>query len=184
MAQPLRPEPKFFMLDELYNQGIGYYDSTYFAGKAGVRVRGEKSTSYLESETAARRISSAFPDAKIVVLVRDPIERAISNYRFSCDNGVETLSFERAIAEEAERIERFDRSRFSVSPFAYLSRGRYAEYLSMYERYFPRQQIVVMQMERLVGSDVAVAQVFDALQVQDSVVSDARNRVVNASCHR
>ena len=41
-----RPEPKFFMLDELYNQGICYYDSTYFAGKAGVRVRGEKITSY------------------------------------------------------------------------------------------------------------------------------------------
>src|SRR5680860_30087 len=82
MAKPVRPEPKFFIREELYNKGLEFYRSTYYA-EAGNKVCIEKSTSYIEYELAAQRISQAFHHAKIIFILRNPVERAISNYRFS-----------------------------------------------------------------------------------------------------
>ena len=55
MAKPLRPEPKFFHVDALFERGLDYYRHHFFEGKAGAWLRGEKSTSYMESEKAAGR---------------------------------------------------------------------------------------------------------------------------------
>jgi hypothetical protein len=55
MAQPLKPEPKYFLIDSLFAQGLETYQTRYFSGKSGVWLRGEKSTSYIESEKAAER---------------------------------------------------------------------------------------------------------------------------------
>ena len=83
MATPLRPEPKFFFKDNLYKHGLDYYLHTYYQNPdADLLV--EKSTCYLESLVSARRIHQAFPNAKIICIVRNPIERAISHYKFSC----------------------------------------------------------------------------------------------------
>ncbi len=96
MAVPVRPEPKFFLDDALYEKGLDHYERTFFAGKPGSKIKGEKSTSYLEYEKVAARISSAFPDASILVVVRNPVERAMSHWRFSTQNGVESVSMEEA----------------------------------------------------------------------------------------
>ena len=96
MAKPAKPEPKFFHVDTLYQHGLEYYKSFYFQEGTSVCIRGEKSTSYMESEKAAYRIAQAFPDGKILFLLRDPIERAISNYWFSVGNGFEQLSMREA----------------------------------------------------------------------------------------
>src|SRR5712691_8572726 len=81
MAKPLRPEPKFFLDDDRFPLGLSYYESQFFS-EAGPRVRGEKSTSYIESDVAAQRIKATLPGAPMVAVLRDPVERAISNYRF------------------------------------------------------------------------------------------------------
>src|SRR5205814_123516 len=113
--------------DDLYSRGLEYYESEYFA-EPGTRVRGEKSTSYIESDVATRRITATLPGAPLLVVLRDPVRRAISNYRFSTQNGVDDLPISEALrAEAGERS--WDHARFSVSPFAYLARGRYVEYL-------------------------------------------------------
>jgi hypothetical protein len=136
MAQPVRPEPKFFLVDELFEHGLAYYRERFFPGKPGARLRGEKSTSYMESEIAAQRIARCFPESHILFLLRDPIERAISNYWFSVNNGLESLPLEEAFRREEERWQQYDRSRVSVSPYAYLRRGRYIDFIEVYERYF------------------------------------------------
>jgi len=56
MAKPARPEPKFFLVDELYGRGIQHYFDTWFAGAEAYPAAGEKSTNYLESPAAARRM--------------------------------------------------------------------------------------------------------------------------------
>src|SRR6266576_1930600 len=78
MAKPLWPEPKFFLDDERYPLGLPYYESQFFS-EPETRVRGEKSTSYIESETAAQRIKATLPEAAVLVVLRDPVLRAISN---------------------------------------------------------------------------------------------------------
>lgn len=181
MARPLRPEPKFFLDEALFALGLGHYDRTFFAGRPGARVRGEKSTSYLESDVAADRIAAAFPGARILVLVREPVARAVSHWRFSVANGVETLPLAEALEREPERREDYDRARFSVSPFAYLSRGRYAEQIERWARRFPAAHLKVLVTEALVGSAPALAELFDWLEVDPAFVPEGLERPVNAS---
>jgi len=153
MAQPVRPEPKFFLIDRLYEQGLDYYYRQFFADRGAGWLLGEKSTSYIESEKVARRIISQFPDAKIIMSLRDPVERAISNYWFSYNNGLETLPLDAAIYQEDERRDDYDHKRISASPFAYLQRGRYINYIEIYERHVPRANIKVLIYEQLVQDD-------------------------------
>jgi len=152
MARPVRPEPKFFHIDSLFEKGLDFYTSHFFSDESNATIRGEKSTAYIESEKAARRIAHCFPQAKIVMILRNPIERAISHYWFSKNNGWETLSIEEAFLQEDERWLNYDPTKVSGSPYAYLHRGIYIGYLLMYENYFPVKNIKVMLYEQLVGS--------------------------------
>jgi hypothetical protein len=83
MAKPLRPEPKFFINDLEYSNGKLYYENKYFSSiDDSIKVLGEKGTSYIEHPDVSDRIKSFYPNAKIIVLLRNPVERAISNYFF------------------------------------------------------------------------------------------------------
>ncbi len=179
MAKPLRPEPKFFHIDALFERGLEYYQKHFFEGKAGAWLRGEKSTSYMESEEAAKRIVSCFPKAKILFLLRDPIERAISNYWFSVNNGLETMPMSEAFLHEEERWLDYDHERTSVSPYAYLRRGRYIDYISMYERYFPAGSIKVMLYEQLIGSVDTVRDLYAFLGVASDFIPSTLHQIIN-----
>jgi hypothetical protein len=181
MARPVRPEPKFFLIDSLFTQGIAGYYGQFFAGKPGAWWRGEKATSYIESETVAQRIAQTFPNATLLVLLRDPIERAISNYWFSVQNGVETLPLTEALVREAERRQQYDRQQFSTSPYAYLQRGRYSEYLMVYLRYFAPAQIKIVLYEQLVGSLDQVQALYHWLGVRADVIPASLHRLINES---
>ena len=90
MAKPVRPEPKFFLVDELYSRGIQHYFDTWFAGADAYRAAGEKSTNYLESAVVAERIHQHLPSVKLVFILREPAHRAYSNWMWSRMNGMET----------------------------------------------------------------------------------------------
>jgi hypothetical protein len=151
MAAPFRPEPKFFLLDDLFARGLSYYEATFFGHKPGARLRGEKTVSYMESDTAARRIADAFPEARIVFLLRDPIERAVSHYWFSVENGVETLPMGEAFRREEEGQRREKWQRLSMSPFSYLRRGCYVDGVARYETVFGRERVRILLYEDLVS---------------------------------
>ena len=178
MAKPVRPEPKFFYLDALFERGPEFYQNNFFEKKTGIRLRGEKSTTYIESEKAARRIAHYFPKAKILFILRDPIERAISNYWFSVNSGLETLPMEEAFLHEVERQLDYDRVKLSVSPYTYLKRGRYIDYVSLYDRYFPPESIKVMLYEQLIGSEAHIKNLYTFLGVSDYTPA-ALNDLVN-----
>lgn len=152
MARPMRPEPKFFLHQDAITRGVDTYHSAYFGHRPEASVHGEKGTSYIESEEAARRMAAVLPDPRIVLLVRDPIQRAISNYRFSVENGLESLPLRQALTEEAES-RTYDRRRISASPFAYLRRGRYMDYLANYLHHIPRERTFVAVFEELVTDE-------------------------------
>lgn len=165
MAQPLRPEPKFFISDALYGQGIAHYREHYFpAGEHD--WFGEKSTSYIEHPIAAERIARHFPDALILFLLRDPVERAISNYRFSVDNGLESLTLEQALQQEQDRC---PPAGISVSPHAYAARGHYNRYLDMWREHFPAAQLLPLVSENTLGNAAAVREIFRTLQLDAQV---------------
>ena len=120
MARPKQPEPKFFLVDHFYAQGLVHYSQTWFAGALANQVAGEKSTDYLESAAAAERIARDLPAVKLVFILREPAARAWSNYLWSQMNGLETEDFETALRLEDERERTLsERLRFA-RPFSYI----------------------------------------------------------------
>jgi Sulfotransferase domain len=159
MAQPMAPEPKFFLVDELWQRGIDYYSTTWFDTLPVGRVIGEKSTNYLESPEAAERIYRVLPRVKLIFVLRDPVDRAYSNYLWSRQNGFEDETFERALALEEQRERNLTPQMRYARPHAYFSRGLYAEHLVRFFARFPREQILVLRYEDIVGrpEDIAAA---------------------------
>ncbi len=78
-------------------------------------------------------------------------------------------------------MKEFNRSRFSVSPFAYLARGRYLDYILPYARHFPKDHIKVVTHESLVGPDAVWREVYDFLGVDRRFTPDGVGEAVNKS---
>ncbi len=179
MAKPLQPEPKFFLNDKLIKKGKAYYENTYFTHRDSDWLRGEKSVSYMESEKPAKQIVEYFPKAKIIFILRNPIERAISNYYYSVHNGLEKAPMEEAFLNEGKRYSDYNDRKISVSPFAYLKRGQYIDYISTYKRYFPTENLKVILYEKLIGSINVVHEIYTFLKVNAGFVPSAWHEAIN-----
>ena len=136
MATPGSPEPKAFLDDDVVDRGHASYDDTWFAHAAPEAVLGEKSTSYLEVPATIDRIRAVLGDPQVIVQLRDPVARAVSNWQLSAAHGLETRPLEQALVENLDGPRAWDAARTSVSPFAYLERGRYADQLRPWLRAF------------------------------------------------
>jgi hypothetical protein len=147
---------------------VSYFDRHYARGAAWYRgnfplrrgrLVGEASPSYLFHPLAPRRAAALVPDARLIALVRDPVERALSHYHHEVDFGREHLSFEDALEQEEARLagelERMlaDPRYFSRAwwDHTYLARGRYAEQLERWYAAFPPEQVLVLANEELAG---------------------------------
>lgn len=146
---PERPQEIHYFDDERnFAHGIGWYEQL-FAGWAGQPCVGQTSPRYLYDPEAAGRLHAALPEVRLLFTLRNPIDRAYSQYWHSVKQGYETLSFEDALEREPERIASSVEAR---RDFSYADRGRYAEQLARYFELFSRAQILV-----LVGGESAEA---------------------------
>ena len=160
---PSWKEVSFF--DRHYARGEAWYRG-HFPNELRLRLTrrrgrnpivGEASPSYLFHPLAPQRVRSLVPQARLIVLVRDPAERAYSHYQHEVALGREPLSFEAALDAEEERtrgeVERMvaDPAYFSHAwwNFTYLSRGRYSEQLERWLSVFPRGQLLVVPADDL-----------------------------------
>ena len=150
MAKPVRPEPKFFLVDELYERGLQHYIDTWFAGAGTYAAAGEKSTNYLESSVAAERIRHHLPEVKLVFILREPAQRAYSNWAWSRMNRMETADFETALANEDARERSLPPQLRYARPHAYFSRGLYAAMLRPYFDLFPREQMLCLKFDDII----------------------------------
>lgn len=147
MAKPVRPEPKFFLMDDLYRRGFSYYLETWFSDlPENVKV-GEKSTNYLENAHVAERIYRHIPHVKLIFLLREPGQRAFSNYLWSRMNGLETEDFRTALRLEKERSKNLPENLRYARPFDYLYRGFYAKHLAAYFKFFSKENILCLKTE-------------------------------------
>jgi hypothetical protein len=117
---------------------------------------GEASPSYVFHPLAPQRVAVLVPDVRLIALVRNPIDRALSHYHHEKALGREPLPFEEALEQEDARMEgelerMLDPKYFSHAwwNFTYLSRGRYAEQLDRWLERFPRERLLVVPSEDL-----------------------------------
>lgn len=141
-------EPKFFLGPEARSSTESYLDIVFNNHPKDVALI-EKSTSYYENPKALRKIKATLPNCSIVLIIRDPIKRAVSNYNFSVDNRLEHRSLIEALT--SAQTPTYD-SKISVSPFAYKERGLYSNHIqSIYEN-FDKSQVHIVVFEELIAS--------------------------------
>jgi hypothetical protein len=179
MAKPMRPEPKFFFYDEEYEKGLAYYENKYFSHCNGEKIWGEKSTSYLEKEIVAKRIKKCYPESKIIISLRNPVDRALSNYFFSRKHGLETRTLEEVFIKKIPPPE--ITKKISVSPFNYLERGKYKKYIENYFNQFDRRQVQILIFEKFVGNPDKIKSIFQFLDITFDFKSNCTQKKVNSA---
>jgi hypothetical protein len=131
------------------------------AGDQHVAI-GEASTPYLVAPEAPRRIREAYPDARIVIVLRNPAERAHSLYRFLCLIGAEwSTTFEKALEMEPERMADrrfFEQNRVWYGLFHYFHSGLYSTQVERYLETFPREQVEIILFDDLQADSIGTAQ--------------------------
>ena len=150
LAEP--KEQHFFSLH--WQRGVDWYRKQ-FASAAESQICGEITPYYLFHPEAPERIQSLLPNVKLIVLLRDPVERALSQYFHSRRLGLDHLDLEEAFAAEAGRLHNSAEvlqqglSHISHQQHSYLSRSRYEEQLQRFEAYFATDQILILKSEDL-----------------------------------
>lgn len=180
MARPARPEPKVFLSPEVVELGRQWYVDTFFGHAAGEPVLGEKSTSYLEHGAAAERAVRVLGKAHIVVQLRDPVIRAVSHWRFSTAHGLEDLPLHAALEQSLRGSREWDRSKTSVSPYAYLERGCYVDYLEPWLQAFPAS-VHVRFLEDVAARRATAADLYRTIGVDESFVPPAAGGRIHES---
>ncbi len=121
-------------------------------------ITGEASPYYLFHPLVPERVAAALPEVKLIVLLRDPVGRAYSQFQHEREGGFEPLAtFEEALAAEPERLAgEEERLRsdpayqsFAHQHFGYLARGRYVEQLRRWWSWVPRERLLVLRAEDL-----------------------------------
>jgi hypothetical protein len=145
MAQP--KELHFF--DFEYARGADWYRGC-FEGAGDVRAVGEATPNYLYLSEAMPRLAALVPDARLVAILRNPVDRAYSHYWHNRSVGREELSFEEALEAEPERIRSDDPHPRAY--WSYTDRGRYVHQLRRIEGLHPRESLQVLLFDDLVDA--------------------------------
>ena len=146
---PVKKEVHFF---DRRNPDLGTSLDGYkrlFAGCPVDKLCGETTPDYLSSEGCDKYIHEVIPDAKLVVILRDPVERTWSHYLFSVLHKVETMDLKTALQEETERLK--VKSDHTDIFFSYLQRSRYVEHLLRFEPLFDRDRLKIVFFEELLS---------------------------------
>lgn len=147
------------------------YLSLFPQARAG-QLRGETSPAYLYVPGTAERIAAVRPDARLVVILRDPAARAFSAYQHLRREDREPLSFAGALDAEPQRI----RASWGLL-WRYVDTGRYGRQLTPYLDAFPRRQLLLLRHEDLARDPAAVCRhAFTFLGVPRDVEVDTTGR--------
>jgi len=196
------------MMSNVMNaKGIHYFDTSYHrdlawyfahfptradrdshAAKVGQKaIVGEASPYYLYHPAGAQRMAQAIPDAKIIILLRDPVKRAISHHLHMVFEGHEPIEdIDQALNMESTRLEGIEQRllnepTFVSRPhqhFSYTERGHYAQQLEKFLEHYDRNNVLVMTTDELISnsqSSLSAIQSFIGLEPDPSIQLEKRN---------
>jgi hypothetical protein len=150
--------------DMWYERGPLWYRSQFTTMASRARhlrrtghalVTGEASPYYFFHPAIPGRIHELVPDVKMIALLRDPTERAMSHHKHEVRRGYEELGLAEAIEAEESRLEG-ESERLLADPnatsyahqhYSYVARGQYADQIERYLELFPRDQLLILEAE-------------------------------------
>lgn len=165
-------EKEVHFFDDNFDRGLDWYRSR-FAG-AGARAIGEASPTYLMRRDAHPRIASVIPNARLIAVLRNPIDRAYSDYWFQRSLGFENRSF--ADAVRAEIADPAD------VPFFHLGAGLYDRQIEDLGVHLPPENLLVLLFDDLTADAAGTfAAVCRFIGVDDTFRPPDLGRVFNPS---
>lgn len=182
---PKVKETKFFLKEQFneYGKGFNYYFTHYFCNNNFDKI--EIDPEYLYFEESAKKLYEINKELKVLIIVREPIARAISHYQMSVSRGYETLTFDKAIKEEANRIKD---NFFNKNHFSYLDRGKYKNQIERYISLFGRDNVKVIKFEDfIVKQEVTLKSIatFAKITITESIgdikensANDPRSKII------
>jgi len=194
-------EPLFFEAE--YDLGLDHYRRRYFRGCAGARAIGDARHRNLYLPFVPPRILESAPDARLIVMLRNPVDRALSHWWHWYVRGIEALPFDDAVEANLARLksgpffetpeearlyaDTLDRATgYSLYP-SYLDSGYYAEQIERYVRLFGKERMMIVFSEDLAADAASVVRkVFEFLDVDPEVRPDSapQNRALPPAGHR
>jgi len=145
--------------DDNFHLGIGFYKSffptifekKFFEFKNGKLLTNDVTSSYIQNSQTATKIFQTLPDKKIIVILRNPIDRAYSEYNLDLRANPDIQSFETIIQNEIDNME--DKNDGEVIQNKhYLKRGIYFDQLKPWFELFPKKNILILSTEKF-GED-------------------------------
>lgn len=154
-------EHYFFHNSHHFEKGLNFYKSGFASRlyakwreiKTGSAVHCMDATAnYFEFPESAKRIAGRIPNAKVIVLLRNPVDRAWSHYKMARRLGFEKADFATALDQEDERIswgaER-GKHNYVFQRLAYRNKGVYIDFLPEWKDVFGNERLLVLQSEKL-----------------------------------
>lgn len=133
-----KKEIHYYSVDGNYAKGKDWYLSK-FKNCTEAQITGDSSPLYMYLDSVPARIVKDYKNAKLIFILRNPIERAWSHYSLQLKKGIEFLSFEEAIRKENSRIEQ---NFYKKRKFSYLDRGKYILQIKRYLAHFSKEQML------------------------------------------
>ena len=150
----IKKEIQFF--DFKYGKGINWYRAHFpMAGSDNLFITGEARPNYLFHADAPARAASILPEVMLLAILRNPVERAYSNFWHEVRLGHERRSFEEAVRREKDKLVAHSGSHdddngdynFDLHHHSYLGRGLYAQQIERWLKFFRKEQLLVIQSE-------------------------------------
>jgi hypothetical protein len=178
--------------DSNYELGINWYKSMFptkfkmkkIESKTGTCITGEDTPFYFWNKKAIKRIKKDIPKIKLIILLRNPINRAYSNYHLGVRLGSELLSFEDSIKKEIELLEKnndfeSDKIEKFLRPRSYIAKGLYYQQIKNWFDVFSKDQILVLNTEIFSEkSDQTLKQIFNFLNLPNEKIQKIKNKKV------
>ena len=177
--------------DDNFHLGLNWYRSMFptkftkqsIEKKYGKFMTYEVTPFYIYNPTVANRILSLLPTIKLIALLRNPVDRAYSNYQLAIRSGKEKRSFEEVIEFDMKFIEKNkgglkdDNYFHSIVARSPLARGFYAEQLQIWVNLFPKMQLLVISTEDLDSRpNETLATIFEFLNLPNYQIKDLTKR--------
>jgi hypothetical protein len=179
-------EPHFF--DRSYRRGEDWY-RTFFPLQSqvsadGKSISGEATPYYLFDRYVPERVGKLLPHVKMIILLRNPVDRAYSHYNFIRRTGGEELDFEGAVnrelaefpAEEAMVLQDPNYKSDLYSRYSYLARGVYLPQIQRWREVYPEDQFLILKSENLYKkTGETLRKVFEFLGIPDASIADRKS---------
>ncbi|MBK8163344.1 MAG: sulfotransferase domain-containing protein [Gammaproteobacteria bacterium] len=160
-----RKEIHFFSRERNWSKGYDWYAGNFDGCHAG-QVIGEFSTSYLADEYTPARIHNKFPDVKLVVSLRNPIDRAYSNYINDIKTGI--------VSSSTDFLDALD------SHPEYMNQGQYARQVNRYLDYFkPAQLLILIYEDSLIDPGDYIKKIYRFLNIDHEFIPEFIRTKIN-----